>query len=361
MVTTVGGHMAADDPGHMARNGHRAAPIGRASGGAAGSISDNGAAKPAGPIADRAVEARRRLALAPRLFALDQLDVHYDEPRATLWSLMNPVGRACFNRGLLDDFAAWQDLIMASFGHDYAPPLRYLVLGSRVPGVFCYGGDLDLFVQLIRAGDRAALVDYGRRCVAILHRNINSLNLPLVTIGMVEGDALGGGWEALLSFDVLIAERGAKFGLPETMFGLFPGMGAHAILARKLGQAAAERMILSGRNYLAEDLYDMGLVHALAHPGEAREAVEAYIAKETRRHCGRVGAFAAMKRVNPVTLDELNAIVGLWADAALQLSEQDLRLMIRLVSAQSRSAQGMDQATRDPSFARVPAVAIASA
>ena len=297
-------------------------------------------------------QARERLGLASELFDLAQLDVHYDPAHATLWTMMNPRGRASFNLALLQDFARWQSLIVDSFGPVDTPELRYIVLGSRVPGVFCYGGDLNLFVELIRAGDRAGLVHYGRKCVEILHRNIDSLGLPLVTIGMVAGDALGGGWEALMSFDVIVAERGTKFGLPETMFGLFPGMGAHAILARKLGRAMAERMILSGQTYTAEHLYDLGLVHILTDRGGARQAVEDYIEKETRRHCGRVGAFAAMNRVNPVTLQELCDIVDLWAQSALRLSEKDIRLMLRLVSAQTKincDPAETVQATLEPS------------
>ncbi|MEG8055697.1 hypothetical protein QP150_01840 [Sphingomonas sp. 22L2VL55-3] len=55
------------------------------------------------------------------------------------------------------------------------------------------GGDLDLFSAHIRNGDREALVRYGRACVHILHRNMLSLNQPIITIGLVEGDALGVG------------------------------------------------------------------------------------------------------------------------------------------------------------------------
>jgi DSF synthase len=56
--------------------------------------------------------------------------------------------------------------------------------------------------------------------------------LPILTVGLVQGAALGGGFEALLSFDYVVAERDATFGLPEILFGLFPGMGAHSLLSR---------------------------------------------------------------------------------------------------------------------------------
>lgn len=295
--------------------------------------------------------ARRRLALPERLFALEQLDCLYDEEAAALWTFMRPKGRPSFNPALLADFTMWQEDIATAFGPT-GVPLDFLVLGSRVPGVFCYGGDLDLFGSLIRAGDRAGLIRYGRACVEILHRNMACLDLPLVTIGLVQGDAMGGGWEALMSFNVVVAERGAKFGLPEIKFNLFPGMGAHAILARKVGSAMAERMILSGQDYSAEQLFDMGLVHVLAEPGEGVAAVHDYIRKERRRIGGLVGAHRAMRMAKPITLDELVAIVTEWADTALKLNEADLKIMRFIVNRQ-RNYQLVDD-DADQAAARLP-------
>lgn len=280
-------------------------------------------------------DARQRLALPEKLFDLNELDVLYEPLDEVLWTFMRPVGRPSFTPSMLCDFEDWQRLILSGFG-DGQVPLKYLVLGSRAPKVFCFGGDLDLFNRLIRSGDRAGLVDYGYRCVEILHRNINALNLPIITIGLVQGAALGGGFEALLSFDHVIAERGATFGLPETMFGLFPGMGAHAMLSRKLGAAAAERIILSNKTYSAQDMHDLGIVHEIAEDGAGLAATHAYIARNSRRHAGLVGAKRAMRESSHVPLAELKRIVEHWAESALQLREQDLKLMQRLVSAQSK-------------------------
>ncbi|MEO0062625.1 MAG: hypothetical protein RLZZ08_1185 [Pseudomonadota bacterium] len=277
------------------------------------------------------------LSLDEGLFALEQLDVLYRHENAALWTFIRPSGRPSFTPAMLHDFEGWQRLIGENFGPDRAP-LRYLVLGSRCPGVFCYGGDLELFQHLIRNGERQGLVRYGYRCVEILHRNMRALDLPMLTIGLVQGAALGGGFEALLSFDTIIAERGATFGLPEIMFGLFPGMGAHAILSRKLGGAVADRIILSNRTYTAEEMFDLGLVHVLAEPGEGVAACEDYIRKSDRRHAGLVNARRAMKVAQPLALEELKQIVDLWADAALQLSESDLKVMNRLTRAQHRVA-----------------------
>jgi len=270
-----------------------------------------------------------------RLFDLGQLDVRWEAALGTLWTFMTPLDRPNFNRPMLRDFQRWQ----AEIGREFADPeegLKYLVLGSRFPGIFNLGGDLELFAGFIAAGDRESLVRYGRDCVSILHNNMRRLELPIVTIALVQGDALGGGFEAVLSFNVIVAEKGARFGLPEIAFGLFPGMGAHSLLSRKIGLAQAEEMMLSNRLYTAEEMFEMGIVHILAEPGCGEEAVRAYIAKNGRRQVGHRGIYHASSLANPITLEELNAIVEIWADSALCLSDSDLKLMRRLGDAQTR-------------------------
>ena len=283
-------------------------------------------------------ESALHAAIPEGLFALGELDVLYDDRAAALWTFMNPDGRPSFTPTMLRDFEAWQDLIGQGFGPGKVP-LRYLILGSRARDVFCFGGDLELFQRLIRDRDRDGLVRYGHRCCAILDRNIRTLDIPMLTVGLVQGAALGGGFEALLSFDYIIAERQATFGLPEIMFGLYPGMGAHALLARKLGSAMADRIIVSNQTYTAEEMYEMGIVHALAEPGDGVNAVRDFLKKSDRRHAGLVGSRRAIKEVWKLDVAELNRITEMWAETALELSETDLKVMNRLVAAQARLAE----------------------
>jgi len=270
-----------------------------------------------------------------RLFDLGQLDCRHDEDHHTLWTFMTPHERPNFNEPLLQDFETWQSEIVRTMG-DVETGLRYLVLGSRFPRVFNYGGDLELFTRHILAGDRAGLEAYGKACVRILHRNMLGLGLPLITIALVQGEALGGGFESVLSFDVVIAERDARFGLPEAMFGLFPGMGAHSFLSRRLGSARAEEMISSGRLYSAEELHALGLGHVLAETGKGEEAAQDYIRRNHRYHAGQLGARRAARVVENIRLQELEEIVEIWADAALGLNPGQLKMMGRLAGAQTR-------------------------
>jgi DSF synthase len=190
-----------------------------------------------------------------------------------------------------------------------------MVWDSKIPGVFNLGGDLRLFSRLIREGDQAGLLAYATACVDVVYNNIVGLGLPILTISLVEGDALGGGFEKALSTNVLIAERGTRFGLPEVLFGLFPGMGAYSLISRRIGSAQAKRMVLSGRVYCAEELYELGLVDVLSEPGEGRQTVDDFIARNTRHHAAQCAVFRADQRVNPLAYEELYDIALIWVEA----------------------------------------------
>jgi DSF synthase len=268
---------------------------------------------------------------------LGQIDCSFDISHATVWSFMEFQGRPSYNPSILLDFHGWQRNIKA-LKAEVGSALKYVVLGSRHPGVFCFGGDLDYFTECIATKNSYALAAYGRSCIEILHRNWSTLDCEVTTIGLAQGDALGGGFESLLSFDLLVAEKGTKFGFPEQLFGLFPGMGALSFLGRKLGFAKAEWLVRTGKTLTAEELYELGVVHILAEPGKGIEAVRRFVDKNGPRHAAQFKMHQAAKRANPIPFEELNDIVWLWVEACMTLEDHNLQVMRRLVSAQTKLA-----------------------
>ncbi len=267
----------------------------------------------------------------------ETLDTAYDAERGIYWCRLRPTGRPCFSPELLRDIDSMHGAIPELFAPDAPLPApRWFVCGSAIPGIFNLGGDLGLFRALIAAGDRDALVRYGYAAVAAIHRNHTALDLPMITVALVQGDALGGGFECALAHDLIVAERSAKFGLPEVLFNLFPGMGAYSFLSRRIGRAAAEKLILSGKVHSAEEMQAMGLVDVLAEDGEGEAALLAHLDRNGRWHNAHQAMYRARRKVDPVTLHELREVVEVWAEAALRLSEQDLRRMGRLCGAQDR-------------------------
>jgi DSF synthase len=264
-----------------------------------------------------------------------QLKTYYDAKNKIGWFLMKGAPRPSFTPRLLADITAYFDTVKQDMAATNGEKYDYLVLGSDVDGVFNLGGDLDLFSTYIRNKDRDGLLNYAIRSIDLVYANLTHLGEDLTTISLIQGDALGGGFESAVSANVVIAERGSKIGLPEVLFNLFPGMGAFSLLSRKIGFAAAENMILSGNLYTAEQLFDMGVVDVLAEQGEGELAVYRYI-KSSRRNMNSYRSMQKVKGIcNQVSYQELVDIGAVWADAAVKLTEKDLRMMERLVRRQN--------------------------
>jgi len=248
---------------------------------------------------------------------------------------MNPDNRPCFTPELLSDLRNFQKEAGELVRNEQLSA-KYLVVASHIPSVFNLGGDLNLFRRLIESRDRNGLAAYGKACIDILYPNYMSLDLPVTTISLIQGKALGGGMEAAISSNVIIAERSAQMGLPEILFNMFPGMGAYSFLSRQVGPKMAERIILSGDTFSAEQLYEMGVVDIVCDDGEGIAAVYNFVKRQKRMGNSTTAMQKVARRVNPVPYQELIDITEIWADAALKLTEKDLKKMDRLVRAQNK-------------------------
>jgi DSF synthase len=218
--------------------------------------------------------------------------------------------------------------------------VKHYVMTSDVPGVFNFGGDLSLFVLLIRARDIESLRMYGRRCIDLVWWMENASRLGVHTTVLVQGDTLGGGLESVMPFHKVIFERSAQAGFPEVLFNLFPGMGAWDFTIRKAGFSIANEMILSGRLYTADQLFRRHLVDLVVEDGEGEAAVDAVVRSVNPRLRGTLAALEARRLAAPITYESLMTIVDQWTETALQLTDRDLRLMERLARAQVRKAGG---------------------
>lgn len=267
-----------------------------------------------------------------------QLQVSYDPEMEALWYYLNPKPRPTFNPDLLSEIRDFQTRV-----RDYVhanprgTPIRYLVLASAVPEVFNLGGDLVLFQKLIQAQDRNGLMAYGRTCIDAVYQNATGLGVPgLTTISLVQGTALGGGFEAALSSNVLIAEQTAQMGFPEILFNLFPGMGAYSLLTRRINAAQAERLLHSGAQMGAAELHSLGVVDDVAPPGGGVAMVRQFMRRHARARNGHLAIHRLREYTNPLSYSELLEITTTWVEAALQVTARDLRTMARLAGVQYR-------------------------
>jgi len=295
------------------------------------------------PGADQAEpsDARRVAAsrLAARLQALDlpELELEYDPATRAVWGFQAHCARPSYTPQMLKDIQAVQHALRSFYREsprDAALAARFTVLASRTPGVFNMGGDLQFFVSCVETGDEAALRDYAMASIDICYRNYHACEAGLVTAALVCGDALGGGFEAAMACDLIVAEERARFALPEVSYGLFPGMGAYTFLSRRLGQARAERAILDSPILSAQQLYELELVNTVAPDGEGVAAMDRHLAWMSERFEAIFNVFEARRIAHPVSRAEMEEIGERWVQLAMRLPEARLRKMAKLAQAQ---------------------------
>ena len=126
-------------------------------------------------------------------------------------------------------------------------PLRALIIRSSWPRIFCAGADLK---ERSRVDPR--LVPHVVGTLRKLMHTISTVACP--TVAVVEGAALGGGFEMALACDVRVSGDGAVYGLPETRLAIIPGAGGTQRLARLVGGTLAKKLIFTGKRLTPDEV-----------------------------------------------------------------------------------------------------------
>jgi DSF synthase len=111
-------------------------------------------------------------------------------------------------------------------------------------------------------------------------------------------------------------------------------------------------MILSGRLYTAEELYELGVIDLLVEDGTGEAAVREFVRRNERHRNGMQAVFSCRQHFQRISYEEMLNITKVWVDAALRLEEKDLKMMSRLARSQFRRIEG-GAAAEAPEAARI--------
>lgn len=165
--------------------------------------------------------------------------------------LHRPEARNALNRELVDA------LLVALEDLGRQEDLRVVILDTSDPRAFCAGADLRE-----RATMKPPEVEAFLSSLRRLMDRVSSMPMP--TLAVVRGFALGGGLELALACDLRIAADEASLGLTEVRLGIIPGAGGTQRLSRVAGQAVAKAMIFTGRRVNGTEAASLGIVHESA-------------------------------------------------------------------------------------------------
>lgn len=205
------------------------------------------------------------------------------------------------------------------------PPLNILdlatieQLGVKLSEVSC---DTEVRVVVLRgSGTRAfsagvAVEDHTADRVPQMLRSFhgalrNLLNLPAVSVAVVQGHCLGGGLELAAACDFVLAEPAATFGQPEIKLGCYPPFAA-ALYPTLMGTGATIELLLTGNTISTDRAAELGLVTHVSVADEL-DAELASLVDNLTRHS---------RSVSRITLEAVRAARNQELDSALETSER---------------------------------------
>ena len=133
-----------------------------------------------------------------------------------------------------------------------SPEVRAIILTGAGQRAFSAGADLDQLAGLDAAAAHETL-SAGQRTMSAIESS------PVPVIAAVNGLALGGGFELILSCTFPVLSTNAALGLPESGLGLIPGYGGTQRLAQALGKSGAAHLMLTGIRLDAHRAFQLGL------------------------------------------------------------------------------------------------------
>jgi enoyl-CoA hydratase/carnithine racemase len=248
----------------------------------------------------------------------------------TSWSVRDRILEITLHRSPGNEIGSrtleeWERLAEDLAGAIANDEIGAVLWSSSIPAGFGAGADLrELYETMQSLGSRerrTRIHDFLSR----IHRVMTAFDeCPVPTVAAIHGVAFGGGFELALTMDLLIADRTARFGLPELRLGLIPGFGGIPRLRRDLGNPRARDLLLTGRTMSAERAYEMGLVTQLAGEGRAPDVARATALQMTK--FDRSAGAAAKVFLKPSTQAELEKEIETFTELFLRpVVEEALR------------------------------------
>jgi len=154
---------------------------------------------------------------------------------------------------------------------------RAVVITGAGSKAFVAGNDVEALAQLDPVAAYRDMVA-GHRVFKRLHE------FAKPTIAMVNGYALGGGFELALACDFIVASATACFGFPEIQLDTMPGWGGTQLAVQKMGLTRAKEMVLTGRHYAVDECRDFGFINRITSPDDLHAETFAFAKLLTAHH-----------------------------------------------------------------------------
>ncbi len=244
-----------------------------------------------------------------------------NEDKGVLTLILNrPHKRNAMNSAMVGEIMATFEAIAES------DTIRAVVMRGA-EGHFCAGGDISDMNDAPDTGEALSEEERQQRAIWNFNRSFGHMitlvnQAPQLVITVLEGAVLGGGFGLACISDVAIADKGAKFSMPETGLGIIPAQIAPFVVTR-IGLTQARRLALLGERVDGEEATNLGIAHYLTHGADEMEAKLADTLKKARRCAPKANAMTKALMLRVGTLEHEALLDGAADDFTVSLQSAE--------------------------------------
>lgn len=212
---------------------------------------------------------------------------------------------------------------------------HYIIWTSAIESIFCLGLDLKYILELIKHQDESNLRQYIQRCADVLFINYHNLELPVINIAVINGNAFGGGIDFALSSDVVFAKDGIDCGLSTSEAGILPSVGLPYYFFKFNGNDLEEKIINQNTQSLDQLLKNHAVnYHYKDDPGQV---LSDFISRSSEHFLTYACTYRVKKKSSQLKQSFINDFINMWLASALNLTTKEILGLEKMAEIQAKS------------------------
>lgn len=239
-----------------------------------------------------------------------------EQEQTILFTVSGAVAHVCLNRP--DKHNALNTLLIDALQSTFdllgtAPDIRVIVLRGNGPS-FCAGADLHYMHEIAGFGK----VENYKDALKLARLFDTIYHCPKPVVALLHGAVMGGANGLAAAADLVIAAQGTRFAFSEVRLGITPATISPYVI-RRCGEAAARELMLTGRNFDANEALNYRLINVVAPDGKLEDMLTKYV---NYLLAGASGALAECKRLISDVTNHSGSTTELMPDTASRIAER---------------------------------------
>lgn len=266
---------------------------------------------------------------------MDEIESLYDPKNKVLLIELKHHDSPTLTLKALNCIYEMQNIIVSFFERFPNASPHYVIWASANQKAFCLGLDMSYIFESIRSNNEKMLRKYIERCADVMFINYHNLDLPLINLAVIDGNAYGGGLSFALSSDVVFARDNIACCLSEIKCNILPPIGAlFYSLKLKIDDHQIDELFSKRHEYSINELIKIDAVN-FHYKTDPTRLIDTFVNKSSKHFSTYSSLYKQRKKSSLLGQSYIPAFVDMWLASAFNLTDKEHKRLEKIVDLQN--------------------------